>query len=270
MNHTNGPSMADGPAETGGLELLLAEARSAYHSGAPELSRQLQRACQPQDSVIKENAMLINRIFAGRSLPARLALGTGLLALLAATVVLLPRTSAVAASEGFILSYDLADNPTADRAVELIRSAVAGIEQAGLPEGSAVNLRTEPALDAAGRPAGIKALIEATGDTELEAALTSAVGAIPGIPGADRAVGVWFGTGTKPLQQQGTHLTFTFKDTTTVFTFPLGTSAGAMEQAIGNWLTRNDPSNVYRVSVTLAADGTLAQMSMRFEPAAQQ
>jgi hypothetical protein len=258
----------DGPGASDPLAGALAQAGRAYAADPPSRRRLLQLACPAQDFAPKENGMIVNRLFAGRSWPVRIAFGAGLAALLVG-LALAPHARALAASEGFVLTYKLDSGRSGDASLAQIRSAVAGVEQAGLPEGSAVNIRTVPQVDDQGQATGTDALVEATGDSQLEDTLASAVGQIPGMPEAQRAVGVWFGEGVQPRPQaQGTHLTFTFKDSTTIFTFPLGTSAADMEQAVGGWMKDRDPGNTYNVSVTLGPDGTLSHLSVSFAPVA--
>jgi hypothetical protein len=281
------------------LEQLLAENAA--------LAQEQQRGCPPPPdrarllaaavtnySQPKEQAMVPNpvyRLFSGKPLVLRLAVGSALLVAIFALSQLLPRpgalvpvTPAWAATEGALLAFDFgdADLATIQPLIDQLKDKVTAFKTAhNLPTGEAhsatglisserkmVIKHEDGAVSEGGHEQETKRAIvmvqlpDATLVDELKQELAS----IPGLPVPEVTDATWFTrNGLPDPTQPGINVGLNFGEKQHMFNFPQGTGAAQMESEINSWIAQNEPDFKGSVKVTVSGDEHNRRVEVRVE-----
>ncbi len=232
---------------------------------APQRSEMLAQAYLRASLTMENRMNVIERMFAGRPLVTRFGIAALLLLALGATVVLLPRPNALAATEGVVLSYDLSNFDQ-----EQARNKFKEIEQAltaNLPAGVQLltadvkaEVRREkrmvkhdgvehgsPQETETRKVSGI--LVLSAADDAVVAKLRDAVArAVPGIAEPQVQDATWFRKQGGGLDG-GIFIGLNMNGEDHSFNFPEGTSAEQMESEINAWLAQTHPGEKFDVDV---------------------
>jgi hypothetical protein len=222
----------------------------------------------------KEKHMTVfDKLFSGRPLAAKLGIAGALLVLLVAAAVLLPpRSNSLAATEGVVLNYDLsafgkeqakskfkevedAINSHLPDGVELLTANLRGevrreqrvVKHNGVEQGSPQETETT-------KISGVVVLSSA--DEAVVTKLCDDVAlAVPGVGKPAVQDATWFreqGAGI----EGGTFIGLNLKGRDHSFNFPDGTSAEQMESEIRAWLAEAHPGEEFNVDVELEESGS--------------
>jgi hypothetical protein len=247
--------------------------RGVQPAGPPPPARDAMLAQAYLRAQTKEDPMSVfDRLFNGRPLAAKFGIaGAMLLLLVAATVLLLPRPSALAATEGVVLRYDLSayDREQAQSKFKEIEQALlanlpAGVKLLNADVKAEVRLEKRvvkrdgveqaPQETETRQIDGILVLSDADDATvdKLRAAVAQSV---TGIGEPTRQDATWFreqGAGI----EGGTFIGLNLNGRDHSFNFPDGTSAEQMEAEIRAWLAQAHPGKEFNVDVELTESGS--------------
>jgi len=278
------------------LKAILAENRGFAQLTAPPpparerlLARVRMLASQQEDS----NMSLIERLFAGKSLPLRLAIGAALAVALIALSLFLPRaihftangpevqltTPAYAATDGFVLVYKLSGGMDE---LEPVLSKVKAIaddlrDEYGLGGPSddqedkliviAEVKETQERADEDSPATTVSkethlAVWAAFTDQDTLKALREALAGVSGLPEPEVTDATWFSR--KGLPMPGADcLSFALQDH--LFNFPLDATEEEVEQTITDWFLSQHPEWDGVVDVIISGSGDERQIEIRIK-----
>lgn len=233
----------------------------------------------------KENPMTIfDKLFAGRHITARLAIAAALLLMLAVLAVMLPRPSALAATDGVVLSYDLTalgDHQATIGKLKGVKESLALPEGADLKIIARVEARAEHQVSAdntgeapkertngglRGEVQTAVLAVQLTGADEgtvvrLREAIAAAA---PELSEPTVQDATWFreqGAGF----EGGIAIGLNIGGSDRLFNFPEGTSEEQMENEIRAWLAQKHPGKDYAVDVSVTKTGSGSEVQTRIE-----
>ena len=233
---------------------------------APNREALLTQAMAPATPQEEPKMTMINRMFAGKSLVIRLALGSGLvLALIALTLFgpfgSSPVSTAWAATDGYVLHFDLGPvAPGADADLKAKIDEIQGVLR------DFQDARKQEDADAKPLKVAMKVMVE--GSAVLEMAIIDDEGAVqaslmeelaayyaeqPGMPVPTLQPTTWFfdDLANDPFAKDQVTVTLNNRS----FSFPASATKAEMEHALNEWLAQEFPDAGMRAEITIETDG---------------
>lgn len=292
------------------LQSVLEENRALRQLAAgaaepPSRARLLGHVYSQAGSKQEHKPMSFKRLFTGKPLALRIALGAALLLVIACLSIILPRVMfsshgielrgmqpAYAATEGFLLLYDFgaADHASVKPLIDQLKKAVQEFETAHNPSSSkekhefkvvvALQQREIKHKQDAGKSAAASSVVSPQNanqlvvvvnlpDDKLLNELQAELAKIPGLPEPQVKDATWFSEKGLPLPgDDAINLELGLGDKQHAFNFPKHATAQEIQLAIEAWLKENHPEMTFEVSVDKQAKDDGMRLEIKVESAA--